>query len=54
MEGMLTHVARTECRVAEPHAAADCGIVSAWWWDKVQPATGATDPFVVMDLPIRN
>ena len=31
MEGLLTHVARTECFVTQPHPALECGIVTAWW-----------------------
>jgi hypothetical protein len=41
MEGMLTHVARADCFIAQPHAAAACGIISAWW-DQVQ-ASGRPD-----------
>ncbi|MGH7569238.1 MAG: hypothetical protein ACREL9_09750 [Gemmatimonadales bacterium] len=31
MEGLLTHVASTDCFVTQPHPALECGIVTAWW-----------------------
>jgi len=31
MEGLLTHVATADCFITPPHAALDCGIVTAWW-----------------------
>ncbi|HZC68851.1 MAG TPA: hypothetical protein VE201_09565 [Nitrospirales bacterium] len=31
MEGLLTHVATTDCFVTQPHPALKCGIVTAWW-----------------------
>ena len=31
MEGLLTHLATTDCFVTQPHRALECGIVTAWW-----------------------
>jgi len=31
MEGLFTHVATADCFITPPHAALDCGIVTAWW-----------------------
>jgi hypothetical protein len=51
MEGMLTHIAQADCFIAQPHAAAACGIVTAWW-DQVQTGAGATPNVdVVMEMP---
>ena len=31
MEGLLTHVASTDCFITQPHPSLECGIVTAWW-----------------------
>ena len=31
IEGLLTHLATTDCFVTQPHSALECGIVTAWW-----------------------
>jgi hypothetical protein len=31
MEGLLTHVASTDCFITQPHPAPECGVVTAWW-----------------------
>ncbi|HEV2748953.1 MAG TPA: hypothetical protein VGV12_00360 [Gemmatimonadales bacterium] len=31
MEGLLTHLATSDCFVTQPHPALECGIVTAWW-----------------------
>jgi len=36
MEGLLTHVATVDCFITPPHAALDCGIVTAWWHYQVK------------------
>jgi len=36
MEGLLTHVATSDCFITTPHAALDCGIVTAWWQYQVK------------------
>jgi hypothetical protein len=31
MEGLLTHVASSDCFITRPHPATECGIVTTWW-----------------------
>lgn len=52
MEGMLTHIAQADCFIAQPHAALDCGIMTAWW-KQVQtgPSVAARDRSVVLEVP---
>ena len=38
MEGLLTHVATTDCFITPPHRALNCGIVTAWWHYQVKRA----------------
>jgi hypothetical protein len=45
MESLLTHVATADCFITPPHAALDCGIVTAWWQYQVKgtrPRHGST------------
>lgn len=37
--GLLTHVASADCFMTRPHPALSCGIVTAWWQLRVEPAT---------------
>jgi hypothetical protein len=31
MEGLLSHVASSDCFITQPHRAPECGIVTTWW-----------------------
>ena len=43
MEGLLTHVAKTDCFLTLPHPALECGIFSAWWrCVEAEPCQSAT------------
>jgi len=46
MEGLLTHVATADCFITLPHAALECGIVTAWWHSQVETDT-AKLPFAI-------
>jgi hypothetical protein len=39
MEGLLTHIATSDCILATPHPALECGIVTAWWQSQVEADT---------------
>ena len=39
VEGLLTHVATSDCFLTRPHPALECGIVTAWWQSQVDAGT---------------
>jgi hypothetical protein len=44
MEGLLTHVATSDCFITTPHPALECGIVTAWWQSQVEADTASRRP----------